>query len=394
MGTPTHKRVAKKLLVYKDLINHLGVISLAVTSQFGGDQNRSLCSLIEAVLSSRRNSEFTVVSYPRLVSKWYDRRGRRLHGCRCFEILDWRLCSSLWEFVKLVFVDILQNQSTWVLRHWYRHILVAFSPGGILPLPFPVWLGFPDWILIICYHIYRSDARHACVFVFSGLGSCGALCHRSRFEARWGHRLADKKAFSRVKACLAYCAWWYSTGRELTSQSPLRVSLILQPCVLGRIGKTYYQTFLYMVGCPGAMTSSARKYLRFLSERKQAVRLTFSTSCHLWSRSYQWLDKIERKLWKSVWSCYGSGAERTRLKSGYYWSPFSKQKFREPTDAWSYFEQVLEAKFRQYAGWHSDHSLTSDDEVDSVANEFKSNIHVTDLYEYRPNSGLVPHFNG
>lgn len=55
--------------VYKDLINHLGVISLAVTSQFGGDQNRSLCSLIEAVLSSRRNSEFTVVSYPRLVSK-------------------------------------------------------------------------------------------------------------------------------------------------------------------------------------------------------------------------------------------------------------------------------------------------------------------------------------
>ena len=55
--------------VYKDFINHLGVISLAVTSQFGGDQNRSLCSLIEAVLSSRRNSEFTVVSYPRLVSK-------------------------------------------------------------------------------------------------------------------------------------------------------------------------------------------------------------------------------------------------------------------------------------------------------------------------------------
>lgn len=42
--------------VYKDFINQ-------------GDQKRSLCSLIEAVLSSQRNSEFTVVSYPRLVSK-------------------------------------------------------------------------------------------------------------------------------------------------------------------------------------------------------------------------------------------------------------------------------------------------------------------------------------
>ena len=56
-----------------------------------------------------------------------------------------------------------------------------------------------------------------------------------------------------------------------------------------------------MVGCPGAMTSSARKYLRFLSERKQAVRLTFDVvSSRIWSRSYQWLDKIERKLWKSA----------------------------------------------------------------------------------------------
>lgn len=38
------------------------------------------------------------------------------------------------------------------------------------------------------------------------IGSCGALCHWSRFEARWGHRLADRKAFSWVKARLPYCA--------------------------------------------------------------------------------------------------------------------------------------------------------------------------------------------
>ncbi|KAL0295309.1 UNVERIFIED_CONTAM: hypothetical protein Scaly_3106500 [Sesamum calycinum] len=38
-------------------------------------------------------------------------------------------------------------------RHWYYHILVAFSPGSILPLPFQVWLRFPDGRLITCYHM-------------------------------------------------------------------------------------------------------------------------------------------------------------------------------------------------------------------------------------------------
>lgn len=38
-------------------------------------------------------------------------------------------------------------------RHRYRHILVAFSPGGILPLPFQVWLGFPDEILETCLNM-------------------------------------------------------------------------------------------------------------------------------------------------------------------------------------------------------------------------------------------------
>lgn len=29
-------------------------------------------------------------------------------------------------------------------RHWFRHILIAYSPGGIRPLPFRIWLGFPE----------------------------------------------------------------------------------------------------------------------------------------------------------------------------------------------------------------------------------------------------------
>ena len=33
-------------------------------------------------------------------------------------------------------------------RHWFRHILVAFSPGGMLPLPFQLWLGVSKDLLV------------------------------------------------------------------------------------------------------------------------------------------------------------------------------------------------------------------------------------------------------
>lgn len=36
-------------------------------------------------------------------------------------------------------------------RHWFRHILVALSPGGICPMPFQFWLGFPDGIVVTPY---------------------------------------------------------------------------------------------------------------------------------------------------------------------------------------------------------------------------------------------------
>lgn len=38
-------------------------------------------------------------------------------------------------------------------RHWFRHVLVAFSPGGIIPLPFPILLGFQEGKLASCYHL-------------------------------------------------------------------------------------------------------------------------------------------------------------------------------------------------------------------------------------------------
>lgn len=33
-------------------------------------------------------------------------------------------------------------------RLGFRHILVALSPGGIRPMPFSVWLGFPEGFLL------------------------------------------------------------------------------------------------------------------------------------------------------------------------------------------------------------------------------------------------------
>ena len=38
-------------------------------------------------------------------------------------------------------------------RHWFRHVLVAYSPGGITPFPFLVWLGVSKDLLVTPYQI-------------------------------------------------------------------------------------------------------------------------------------------------------------------------------------------------------------------------------------------------
>lgn len=126
-------------------------------------------------------------------------------------------------------------------RHWYRHILVAFSPGGRIPLPFQVWLGFPDGILIICYHM--GMMRDMLV------SSCSPdWGHVERFATDLDLKLDEDTGLLTEKLFLGLkLIARGGTGRELTSQSPLRVSLILRPCVLGRIGKTNYQSFINMV---------------------------------------------------------------------------------------------------------------------------------------------------
>ena len=38
-------------------------------------------------------------------------------------------------------------------RHWFRHVIVAFSPSGICPLPFLRWLGFPEGFIPSPYQV-------------------------------------------------------------------------------------------------------------------------------------------------------------------------------------------------------------------------------------------------
>lgn len=38
-------------------------------------------------------------------------------------------------------------------RHWFRHVLVALSPGGICPMPLEFWLGFPEGLVISPYQM-------------------------------------------------------------------------------------------------------------------------------------------------------------------------------------------------------------------------------------------------
>lgn len=38
-------------------------------------------------------------------------------------------------------------------RHWCRHVISFYSPMGACPLPFLIWLGFPDNIPVNCYHL-------------------------------------------------------------------------------------------------------------------------------------------------------------------------------------------------------------------------------------------------
>lgn len=38
-------------------------------------------------------------------------------------------------------------------RHWYRHMIVYYSPSGVVNFPFPIWLDFTDRFPVNSYHL-------------------------------------------------------------------------------------------------------------------------------------------------------------------------------------------------------------------------------------------------
>lgn len=94
-------------------------------------------------------------------------------------------------------------------RHWYRHILVAYSPGGRLPLPFQLWLGLPEGFLVSPYQLgmVRWMLLESCCPDWSYIELfADDLDRRISEDARV---LTEKWALSLwVKSCCEYLKWY------------------------------------------------------------------------------------------------------------------------------------------------------------------------------------------
>lgn len=150
--------------VYKDVIQRLGVkISLpkSLVSDIGGLEFAKKFRILDRDLSS--------------ISVKMIRSAR--HSIAWMPVLKQFSCTSLQISLRIRGADFRrysmkpEHVNPKYNRHGYRHIIVAFSPGRIIPLPFQVWLGFPEGILITCYHMVmiRKMLVDACALTFFGL---------------------------------------------------------------------------------------------------------------------------------------------------------------------------------------------------------------------------------
>jgi hypothetical protein len=108
-------------------------------------------------------------------------------------------------------------------RHWKGHQLIAYSPSGIRPFPFMVWLGWPSGINITCYH--ERMVR-------------GLLLDRLKPDSNFINKLRSD-GFDVYEYCSAlveyfllkhwlasivdYCEWYYSVAQN--PSTPLDVLL-------------------------------------------------------------------------------------------------------------------------------------------------------------------------
>ena len=111
-----------------------------------------------------------------------------------------------------------------VSRHWLRHTLVMFSPRGVLPLPFPLWLAFPTFVGVNCYHIGMVRAR-----LVDSFSPNWAFIERLRDDLNVERTLDGNPVvhgeeadylvelwmfFPWVQSLSSYCSWYYQVARD------------------------------------------------------------------------------------------------------------------------------------------------------------------------------------
>lgn len=108
--------------------------------------------------------------------------------------------------------------------------------------------------------------------------------------------LLTEKLFLGPTACLAYCTWWYRARVDFS----IPVESFLNPPAVKPDRKDPFSKF-HKYGLMCRCYDLVRQKVSPIPFGEKAVRLTFDVvSSRIWSRSYQWLDKIERTLWKSA----------------------------------------------------------------------------------------------
>lgn len=111
-------------------------------------------------------------------------------------------------------------------RHWFRHFFVAYSPGGILPLPFEIWLGFPEGFRTTPYQIgmVRSILVRACAPEWSYVERI-AKDLESRITEDCTY-LTENWMFGHwVRSCVSYVKWYWVVQADYS----LPLSTLLDP---------------------------------------------------------------------------------------------------------------------------------------------------------------------
>lgn len=173
-------------------------------------------------------------------------------------------------------------------RHWFRHILITFSPGGITPLPFNLWLSFPEGFLVTPYHMgmVRQMLLESCSpdwdFMVRlvedldpQLDEDTLLFTETILLKQW------------MEFCLEYMKW-YSKAKIYFSITA--IDLLDPPAVVFRPDrKDKFSTILKQFRCYDLIRTHRAPLP--LTERGVSLHIDL-VQCKLWLKPCQWLGKV------------------------------------------------------------------------------------------------------